>query len=108
MSATIEKSRSRKKSPALSVSGHNVKPRNIKITKKIAEQIRNMPTEGWIIVMPSQGKWKVRKYGAERASGVYNELATAIEAAKKIGRALSNACIFVQDRNADTVQTIRE
>jgi len=96
------------KKTATPVSGIAVKPRAIKITKKIEKTFRSMPTEGWIHIIPSDGKWKVRKYGAVRASGVYDKLETAIAAAKKISHSLSNPYIFVQDKNAAIVQTIHE
>lgn len=97
-----------KKKKATSVEDNGVKLRAIKITKKIAERIRTLPTEGWIHINPSDGKWRVRKHGAFRASGIYEELDTAIAAAKKLTHSSPNAQIFIHDRNIDIVQTIRE
>ncbi len=110
MSSALEKSISQNNIQAVSLSARNDtgRLRKIRITKKLAETFRTLPTGGLIIIMPNQGKWKVRKYGAERASGIYSELETAIVAAKKIGRTLSDACIFVFDKNASIIQTIRE
>ena len=108
MPALKEATSSRNKKTATPTNGEVVKPRSIKITKKLAEQIRTISTEGWIQINPSDGKWKVRKYGNVRASGIYEKLETAIAAAKKISHSSPNARIFIFDRNANVVQTIHQ
>ena len=90
------------KKTATPVSGIAVKPRAIKITKKIEKTFRSMPTEGWIHIIPSDGKWKVRKYGAVRASGVYDKLETAIAAAELADRYASLAAISASKNREET------
>jgi hypothetical protein len=93
---------------AATSNGEPVKLRQIKITKRIADTIRNISTVGWIHINPSDKKWRVRKHGSFRASGIYDDKETAITAAKKFARSYPDPYIFVHDKNADVVQTIHK
>jgi len=96
-----------KKKTAIPDNGKATKPRVIKMTKKMAEQIRTM-SKGWIHIMPSDEKWRVRKHGSLRASGIYNDINTAISAAKKIADSATNSEIFVHNTNGEVTQTIHK
>ncbi len=106
MSEVKEKGAKRK--AAVAANGIAIKPREIKITKEIEEGIRTISTEGWIHIMPSQGKWRVRKHGAIRASGIYDDKQTAISIARKLSHSSHKAYIIVHDKNGEVIQTIAQ
>ena len=95
-----------------SVSGNdgvaNATVRTIKVTPRYIKMFNDLSTEGWIHVIPSKGRWRVRKHGAARARGIYDDKDTAIAEAKKYRSSMPDVYIYIHDSNGNVEQTIHE
>lgn len=83
-----------------------VTDRSVVITPSLAKRIKNTNTENWIYISPRDHKWVVRKNGAERATGVYSDKATALNAARNITRLSNGMHIIVFNSQGEVSRII--
>ncbi len=62
--------------------------------------IHRMTKQNQVWVSPSSGDWKVHSAGSERAAGVFDTKAEAVERAREIA-INKNAEMFVQNRDGE-------
>jgi len=79
-----------------------------RITRRIIESIANGSKDGPLIihVAPRSNTWIVRKYGANRVTGIFNSKIEAIEKASKIVNPIKskNTQIFIHDKKGNFIE----